>query len=270
MHTDGDEIVYSNYSHLDVAHVELDEYVTEWQVIGEIGNTGFTIWPLGNHLDFQITTDYSPSHPYAYRDCEAWYMNAVQQWLCKTKLYTATHNPFEFLHAKISDHRATTSIIPKKVNKIDAAPTVKKEVEQKSSIIDSLDLAEVVSKPVTPAPVTPKIKQETVKKQAPVVAKPTLPFGITSSLSTDSLSAWRLGKLSFWLTDTQGKPISWLLPDTVRVEIDSQKIKMIIDEFQFVSNGKKQLLFQTLAPGKTTLSIYVNDILIESYDLMIN
>lgn len=38
--------------------------------IGEVGRSGFTIGPYGYHLDFQITTSESPSHPYGFHDCK--------------------------------------------------------------------------------------------------------------------------------------------------------------------------------------------------------
>jgi len=110
-HQDGEETVYSNYAHLDTRDVQEWDTVHQWQKIWEIGNTWFTIGPLGNHLDFQITTEISPSHPYAYIDCDATYMDAVQHWLCKTKLYQATHNPFDFLHAKLQAKEKKLEVI---------------------------------------------------------------------------------------------------------------------------------------------------------------
>lgn len=44
-----------------------------------MGKTGMSTGKYGNHLDFQITTDKSPSSPYGYGDCKEGYMNAVNK-----------------------------------------------------------------------------------------------------------------------------------------------------------------------------------------------
>lgn len=92
------ETIYSNYSHLSVMNVSSWQRVLQWTKIWEVWRSGFTMGPYGYHLDFQITTAQSPSHPYGYHDCEEWsYMEAVEQWLCREKLEKYTIDPLEFL-----------------------------------------------------------------------------------------------------------------------------------------------------------------------------
>lgn len=91
------DIIYSNYSHMEKIYVTVWETVQAWQNIWTIGNSWFTMWALGNHIDFQITTEQSPSHPYGYMWCTAWYMNAVQKWLCREQLNKATLEPLSLL-----------------------------------------------------------------------------------------------------------------------------------------------------------------------------
>lgn len=91
------ETIYSNYSHLSVMNVRPWQKVEQWMKIGEVGRSGFTIWPYGFHLDFQITTAQSPSHPYGFHDCKEWgYLKVVQEGLCKEKLEAYTIDPLQF------------------------------------------------------------------------------------------------------------------------------------------------------------------------------
>ncbi len=73
-HTIDGKTIYSNYSHLESTQVKKGQTVKSGEQIGKVGCSGFSIsgdpTRCGNHLDFQITTDQSPSHPYGYGDCK--------------------------------------------------------------------------------------------------------------------------------------------------------------------------------------------------------
>ncbi len=89
-------IIFSNYSHLESMMVQEWENITTGKQIWSIGKTWFTIGKYWNHLDFQITTAESPSHPYWYGDCPYWYMHAVEQWSCFELLEKYTLDPIQF------------------------------------------------------------------------------------------------------------------------------------------------------------------------------
>lgn len=84
-------------------NVRPGQRVEQGMKIGEVGRSGFSIGPYGYHLDFQITTADSPSHPYGFHDCEKWgYYDVVNEWRCKDKLAKYTVDPLEFF-AKYAD-----------------------------------------------------------------------------------------------------------------------------------------------------------------------
>ncbi len=114
------EIIYSNYSHMEKIIVTEWELVIAWQNIWTIWNSWFTMWPLWNHIDFQITTQESPSHPYGYYWCSAGYMSAVQNGLCTDELEKATLDPLALLRSNIwtiSVPRKDTSVSTKNTTK---------------------------------------------------------------------------------------------------------------------------------------------------------
>ncbi len=88
--------IYSNYSHLNDMYVSKWETIQEWDVIWTVWRTWFSIWKRWNHLDFQITTAESPSHPYWYHDCETAYYDAVETRACEDKLKKYTIDPILF------------------------------------------------------------------------------------------------------------------------------------------------------------------------------
>lgn len=89
--------IRSSYSHLSKIHVDLLDKVEEWDLIGEVGKSGFTMWKYGNHLDFAITTTKQKYYPYSYGDCKAGYMKAVEQWSCRDLMAKNTVDPLLFL-----------------------------------------------------------------------------------------------------------------------------------------------------------------------------
>ena len=78
--------IWSSYSHLSKILIQKGDTVKEKQLIGEVGKSGFTIWPFGYHLDFAITTTKQKNYPYAYSDCKSGYMSAVQNGVCRDLL----------------------------------------------------------------------------------------------------------------------------------------------------------------------------------------
>lgn len=89
-------VIYSNYSHLDTITVQKWASIQEGEQLWTVWRTWFTIWKRWNHLDFQITTADSPSHPYWYHDCEVSYYDAVELWACADKLKKYTIDPVAF------------------------------------------------------------------------------------------------------------------------------------------------------------------------------
>lgn len=89
--------IWSSYSHLSKILIQKGDTVKEKQLIGEVGKSGFTIWPFGYHLDFAITTTKQKNYPYAYSDCKSGYMSAVQNGVCRDLLAKNTIDPILFI-----------------------------------------------------------------------------------------------------------------------------------------------------------------------------
>ena len=89
-------MIFTNYSHLDKIFVKVGDSIEKKQKF-EKWNSWFSIWKYGNHLDFQITTDMSPAHPYGFGEFY-WgkYMDIVNQWLHQEKLELYIINPIKF------------------------------------------------------------------------------------------------------------------------------------------------------------------------------
>lgn len=51
---------YTLYGHLQMRVVEANDYVEKGQLIGYVGNTGYTIGPTGCHLHFEVRGDINP------------------------------------------------------------------------------------------------------------------------------------------------------------------------------------------------------------------
>lgn len=114
-HRDGDKKIYSSYSHLDTINVQKWTSVKEGQNIGTVGKSGTSIWPFGNHLDFQIITSDSIQWPYGYADCPAWYERAVNQWICRENLKAAQIDPLVFFEQKDVDNWTTFMELQQKI-----------------------------------------------------------------------------------------------------------------------------------------------------------
>lgn len=90
--------IYSSYSHLDTILVKKGDTIAEGQLIGKVGNSGIYIGKYGNHLDFQIQTSRSPSHPYGFAEFTGErYMDIVNKGLHQDVLAQYTLDPIKFL-----------------------------------------------------------------------------------------------------------------------------------------------------------------------------
>ena len=114
-HRDGDKKIYSSYSHLDSIHIQKWASVQEWQLIGTVGKSWTSIWPFGNHLDFQIITSDKIQWPYGYADCPEWYERAVNQWICRDKLKATQVDPLAFFEQKNVSNDTTFSQLQQKI-----------------------------------------------------------------------------------------------------------------------------------------------------------
>ena len=144
-HAFKDTYIYSNYSHLEDMFVAPWQVVKEWDTVGTVWRTGFTIGPFGYHLDFQITTAESPSHPYGLHDCDVSYVDAVNQRACRDKVERFTIDPQEFFDTYL--------------------PAQSPSVATKQSV--SKVVLPAVSEPVLPAvsePVVSSINAQTIRQ----------------------------------------------------------------------------------------------------------
>lgn len=230
-HTEGEEVVYSNYAHLDIASVNKWDTVTAWQKIWEIGNTWFTIWPLGNHLDFQITTPLSPTHPYAYADCEAWYMKAVAHWLCSTNLHLATHNPFDFLHAKLHKEKEQTT------------PEIKTKAVPMPAYI-------------SPSPVSEMIHASDE-------------YTIDITISPTHISSWRLSKIEILVNNTDGTPFSGVLTHPITIHTSNENLVSYTSKIHSITHGKKDILLHAKKKWTSQVEISTDSKLIKSVEIYI-
>jgi biotin carboxyl carrier protein len=97
-HSFGDSFIYSSYNHLDKILVKAGDTIKEGQFIGKVGNSGMYIGKYGNHLDFQISTEAAPYHPYGFWEFTGQrYMDIVNKGLHQDLLKQYTIDPIAFL-----------------------------------------------------------------------------------------------------------------------------------------------------------------------------
>jgi len=94
----------ATYGHLDEILVQKGDIVSEWEMIGRIGKSGFVMGKNGNHLHFQINVTYDNGYPiYEYLHCPIMNTNIVagtNQGACRDMLFAHTVDPIALLEGK--------------------------------------------------------------------------------------------------------------------------------------------------------------------------
>lgn len=273
-HTDGIETVYSNYAHMDTIEVAEWDNITEWQKLWEIGNTWFTMWANGNHVDFQITTDTSPSHPYGHTACPQWYREATQTGVCNTILDQYTLDPLAFLSSKISGTHSRNPELPElhiwsldlesaKNNLSDEAKLLIEQIKIKDAQKKLLDSVE--------KPHTQKVEvwwetDVVIKKNvlAPKYYVGEQPYKINAILSHTLMGVDLFGKLSLEVTKDK-LPVNETLDHPVTIGYDSDIIQIYWSDITMIMNGKKQLLYKSKQPWKTPVKIMIDGKIVRTW-----
>lgn len=278
-------VIYSNYSHLSEMLVKKGDKIQAKTMIGKVWCTWFSIsWDparCGNHLDFQITTDKSPSHPYGYGDCVDGYMKAVEEWTCLEKLKAYTIDPLVFFATNtdinLNYPLIAPHIIKAKAQEHAAAPTTTTP-KKKTSLQDIFSRLKAQNSNVLGATDSPK---ETITKGLDSTVKPketTTPVAAdknitdrTASLDIGTLSwswnhdlstlnTYEVATLTFTLTDRLGNTYIGNLPQAVKVTVEHSGIwSLFPNQFSMVNTDKKHLFFQTREVWSTTLVIRYGD-----------
>lgn len=140
--------IWSSYSHLSEIDVKKWDTLSEWDLLGKVGKSWFTIGKYGNHLDFALTITAQKNYPYAYYDCKSWYMKAVQEWVCRDLLVKNTVDPLLFLEQQGNLEKTITlgkaSIESSKAKKLLFAATNKDSASKKA--LDTAKLATINEK----------------------------------------------------------------------------------------------------------------------------
>lgn len=164
----GGKKIWSSYSHLSKRLVDAGDIVSEGQLIGEVGKSGFTIGQFGYHLDFAITVKKQKSYPYAYGDCADGYMNGVQNGACRDLLAQNTVDPILFLELGGNLSKAQT--------------IAKTLVEQSKGTEKALVAAKVITPPSAKTATTTfassKAKVNTINQQIYKITKDNLTIEI--------------------------------------------------------------------------------------------
>ncbi len=279
--------IFSNYSHLSELLVKKWDSVKGKTLIWKVWCTGFSIsgdpTRCGNHLDFQITTDKSPSHPYWYWDCEDWYFWAVEKWTCREKLLAYTIDPLVFF-ASYSDVNINYPVI--------APHVVKKDNEVHNSADEDKPTKPTPPK-AEPAKAEPAkkslssilallraqnaTKKETTTNATTVEAKPTTTVPVKTlgareakigdyfldwswNQEIDQLQSFKIVSLTMSVKDSLWNAFQWALPNTVKIKIDNESIGSLFPEqFSAINTESKYIFLQTKNPGSALVSIRYGD-----------
>lgn len=289
-HNLNNQYIFSNYSHLNEMLVKKWDIVKGNTLIGKVGCTWFSIsWDptrCGNHLDFQLTTDKSPSHPYGYGDCKEWaYFDAVEKWLCADKLraYTidplvffATHTDLKINYPLIAAHITTppqehSSAPEKATTPKQSLQSIFARLREQNNAIIGLSPKETPTPAPTPtktvtsslaATVTPA---KTSQPEAPAFGKNTASVDIGTiqwswNGELTNLTPYKVLTLNITIKDKLGNSFIWTLPEAFKATIDKAEVGSFFpDQFTLINTDKKHLFFQTRQPGEATLSFWYGD-----------
>jgi hypothetical protein len=292
------ETIFSNYSHLSEMLVTPGTKVTWKMLIGKVGCTWFSIsgdpTRCGNHLDFQITTAKSPSHPYGYGDCkEGDYFDAVAAWLCKEKLLAYTIDPLVFFveHTDIAiNYPLIAPYIVKNKQEHSAAPTEETKKPTLKSIFARLraqnnaliwhsslpptpneqwtTTTSTLATTVTP-PQTTNITPVVNSKEKAVIDIWTIKRSWNTELT--NLTTYKVVTLSISVTDKLGNPFIGNLPQTFKVTLDNNEVGSFFpDQFTSLPSEKKYLFFQTQNTGEATLILWYGNTKIGEEKVRVN
>jgi hypothetical protein len=296
--------IFSNYSHLSELLVKKGDRVEGNKLIGRVGCTGFSIsgdpTRCGNHLDFQITTDKSPSHPYGYGDCVDGYMKAVEEGSCAEKLRAYTIDPLDFFATNttiaINYPLIAAHIRPSNKPQEEHTSAPKPEVtkprqslqsifarlrEQNSAVIGNTPAApkpqpttESLATTVEPKPTT-KPLPETISPVQPQLEKnkATVDIGTLQrswNQSLADLTSYKVITLSVTTTDKLGNAFIGTLPQAFRVTVSNADVGSFFPEqFTIVNTDKKHLFFQTRKPGSATITFWYGETKIGQEDIIV-
>jgi len=279
------EIIFSSYSHLSEMVVKKWDKIKGDTVIWKVGCTWFSIsgdpTRCGNHLDFQLTTEKSPAHPYGYGDCSEWqYYDAVEKWLCADKLKAYTIDPLEFFATHSNLDINYPLIAPyiarakQPVQEHSSAPPP--AIKQKTSLQSIFARLRAQNSAIIWLTPLQEEQQKTVKQErslaATVQVQPTtqptplnkneamIDIGkIVWSWNQDisEISSYKVITLSLSISDKLWNIFIGTLPQTFKATIDNGEVGSFFpDQFTTVSTDKKYLFFQTRKPWTATLTLW--------------
>lgn len=285
------ESIYSNYSHLSVMNVRPGQRVEQWVKIWEVWRTGFTMGAFWYHLDFQITTEQSPSHPYGYHDCEKWtYMEAVQQWLCRDKLELYTIDPLEFfanyawsdlrpiwrnspietqrneeetLTAQVGDEQVAEVVTVAEQNQISSINSINDEVVPSPSIEKIVTEVPVLENTVVIRKTVPNsVEQEVLKEHAAALVNKknqwtlslTPGFDVTREVLWDAnTKVWNIIPVQFTITQ-DNEPVSGKLSNRIRIQWD-ENVTLLPWSFGRIYKWKKTVFVRIQAEWTHRLDV---------------
>ena len=92
---------FAIYGHLSAINVKEWDTVSKGQKIGAVGNSWVTMWAMGGyHVHFEIAKWDSWRPVYAFYGCtdlSKWGIEIINNWLCRTEMFSRTVDPIAFL-----------------------------------------------------------------------------------------------------------------------------------------------------------------------------
>ena len=242
----GGKKVRSSYSHLSKRLVDAWDTVSEGQLIGEVGKSGFTIGQFWYHLDFAITTKKQKSYPYSYGDCADGYMNGVQKGTCRDLLAQNTVDPILFLELG---------------GNISKAQTIAKTLVEQSK---GTQKALVAAKVVTPAPAktaattfaSSKAKINTINQKIYKVTKDNLTIEIVD-LYKEADESLGLKKKAYVtvVIKKNGKPYTGFLKNALQFVSQNKKVGIGGSSIDYIAGGEQTVILYGDQKGDDVINV---------------
>jgi hypothetical protein len=238
--------IYSNYAHLSKIWVVSWQTVKAWDLIGKVGHTGNSYW---NHLHFQIDLDTSTLHPYypTKLTCNdpVWNeITLVNKWYCMNDLLAKTVDPLAFLETN-------WAIITRTQNNDQVIKENKKQVaETKIAQTTLLSRADIQ-----------KMEVENFLKNYKI------DFSINKLYT--NLAVWDSLKLTVNITDRFGKAYNWVTPDYINFTLNNSNLSVFPQKVLILENGKRDIVFNALKKGTTSVEIKIGSTTIKKIDFFI-
>lgn len=292
-HTSKDGIFYSSYHHLDTIEVKTWDKVKEWEYIGNMGNSWFSLGKRWNHLELQVTRAWYDIPRYYYKNCPIPYIKAVNTWACREDMIASTIDPlslFSFTNTETINNSPYEEKIMSYIqgntqeyewlhlqNKIYTIPQQnhiqEKHILEQQKILQNNDNHSVQEDTYIERKETIKNIKNLIKSQQSIdteLSATTHNYlaNISSTIHVHThiqdTSLWRI---TLNKSDKYWQRYTWPLSEPISFRYDTEKVHLWTNTVTSLENGYKHVFFHKKNDKPCTIKVYQWETLLDVHVL---